>query len=229
MAMWWAAVCLSLQSWSGTRDGFRLCYMDYVGLHTTRAYSHTVRSDSNQACWFLGVWMIRRCVCMPLRLQIPAYSVDEPYDEWNNWITAVHVFSHWRFAAFVAGVVMIWALSFSPSQKKWHRLLSSNYPFDSHLCTFLSMCADKSRAFSPLADGKKIPGADDIRAVGLGRPVMSPYQLSPRDMAKFSHEQLLHYNPCKTILPCLKSKKYDLFIYLYQIIFYNNKINIYFH
>ncbi len=60
------------------------------------------------------------------------------------------------------------------------------------------MCADKSRAFSPLADGKKIPGADDLRAVGLGRPVMSPYQLSPRDMAKLTHEQLLLYNPCKT-------------------------------
>lgn len=116
MAMWWAAVCLSLQSWSGTRDGFRLCYMDYVGLHTTRAYSHTVRSDSNQACWFLGVWMIRRCVCMPLRSQIPAYSVDEPYDEWNNCYLCVFIL---EIAAFDAGVVMmIWALSFSPSPKK---------------------------------------------------------------------------------------------------------------
>ncbi|XP_016106852.1 nuclear receptor corepressor 2-like [Sinocyclocheilus grahami] len=63
----------------------------------------------------------------------------------------------------------------------------------------------KSRAFSPLADGKKIPGADDIRALGLGRPVMSPYQLSPRDMAKFSHEQLLHYNP--SLAPSLQPQE----------------------
>ncbi|KTF82950.1 hypothetical protein cypCar_00017388, partial [Cyprinus carpio] len=64
---------------------------------------------------------------------------------------------------------------------------------------------DKSRAFSPLADGKKIPGADDVRALGLGRPVMSPYQLSPRDMAKFSHEQLLHYNP--SLAPSLQPQE----------------------
>ncbi|TRY98024.1 hypothetical protein DNTS_008744 [Danionella cerebrum] len=53
----------------------------------------------------------------------------------------------------------------------------------------------KSRAYSPLVDGKKNPGADDIRAIGLGRPVMSQYQLSPREMAKLSQEQLLQYNP----------------------------------
>ncbi|XP_076852056.1 nuclear receptor corepressor 2-like, partial [Brachyhypopomus gauderio] len=51
----------------------------------------------------------------------------------------------------------------------------------------------KSQAFSPLADFKKAPGPDDIRAVSMGRPVISAYQLSPRDPAKLSHEQLLHY------------------------------------
>ncbi|GAA6074669.1 nuclear receptor corepressor 2 isoform X7, partial [Tachysurus ichikawai] len=58
----------------------------------------------------------------------------------------------------------------------------------------LTSHSDKPRAFSPLADVKKDPGPDHMRAMGLCRPVMSSYQLSPRDMAKLSHEQLLHYN-----------------------------------
>ncbi len=107
MAMWWAAVCLSLQSWRGTRDGFRLCYMDYVGLHTTRIL--TVGADSNQACWFLGVWMICRCVCMPLSSQIPASSVLMSLMicecVWGRvWITAVCVFSHWRLLLLLQGL-----------------------------------------------------------------------------------------------------------------------------
>ncbi|KAG5280933.1 hypothetical protein AALO_G00065610 [Alosa alosa] len=58
----------------------------------------------------------------------------------------------------------------------------------------------KSRAFSPHAEGKRAPGPEELRgaAAALGRPLMSPYQLSPRDMAKLSHEQqqqLLHFNP----------------------------------
>lgn len=44
--------------------------------------------------------MIRRCVCMPLRSQIPAYSVDEPYDEWNNCYLCVFTL---EIAAFDAG------------------------------------------------------------------------------------------------------------------------------
>uniref|UniRef100_A0A8C8K7Y2 Nuclear receptor corepressor 2 n=1 Tax=Oncorhynchus tshawytscha TaxID=74940 RepID=A0A8C8K7Y2_ONCTS len=48
-------------------------------------------------------------------------------------------------------------------------------------------------------DGSPIvmnPG--DLRATTLGRPVMSPYPMSPRDMAKLSHDQhLLHYNSCE--------------------------------
>ncbi|XP_064882678.1 nuclear receptor corepressor 2 isoform X5 [Oncorhynchus nerka] len=54
----------------------------------------------------------------------------------------------------------------------------------------------KSRAFSPHGDPKKqAVGPEDLRATTLGRPVMSPYPMSPRDMAKLSHDQhLLHYN-----------------------------------
>ncbi|XP_031426191.1 nuclear receptor corepressor 2 isoform X4 [Clupea harengus] len=56
----------------------------------------------------------------------------------------------------------------------------------------------KSRAFSPHAEGKRAPGPEELRgAAAMGRPMLSPYQLSPRDVAKLSHEQqqqLLHYN-----------------------------------
>ncbi|KAK6313068.1 hypothetical protein J4Q44_G00164150 [Coregonus suidteri] len=54
----------------------------------------------------------------------------------------------------------------------------------------------KSRAFSPHGDPKKQEvGPEDLRATTLGRPVMSPYPMSHRDMAKLSHDQhLLHYN-----------------------------------
>uniref|UniRef100_A0A8C8K223 Nuclear receptor corepressor 2 n=1 Tax=Oncorhynchus tshawytscha TaxID=74940 RepID=A0A8C8K223_ONCTS len=57
----------------------------------------------------------------------------------------------------------------------------------------------KSRAFSPHGDPKKqAVGPEDLRATTLGRPVMSPYPMSPRDMAKLSHDQhLLHYNSCE--------------------------------
>ncbi|XP_064210111.1 nuclear receptor corepressor 2 isoform X6 [Anguilla rostrata] len=54
----------------------------------------------------------------------------------------------------------------------------------------------KSRAFSPLGEGKKQGrGAEDPRPANLSRPVLSPYQLSHRDMAKLSHDQhLLHFS-----------------------------------
>lgn len=61
-----------------------------------------------------------------------------------------------------------------------------------------SVCvvAEKSRAFSPHGEAKKQAlGPDDLRTSNLGRPVLSPYPMSPRDMAKISHDQhLLHFN-----------------------------------
>lgn len=61
-----------------------------------------------------------------------------------------------------------------------------------------SVCVvtEKSRAFSPHSEAKKQAlGPDDLRTSSLGRPVLSPYPMSPRDMAKISHEQhLLHLN-----------------------------------
>uniref|UniRef100_A0A3B3U7X8 Nuclear receptor corepressor 2 n=1 Tax=Poecilia latipinna TaxID=48699 RepID=A0A3B3U7X8_9TELE len=43
---------------------------------------------------------------------------------------------------------------------------------------------------------KQALGPDDLRASSLGRPVLSPYPMAPRDMAKISHDQhLLHFNP----------------------------------
>ncbi|XP_055367301.1 nuclear receptor corepressor 2 isoform X4 [Betta splendens] len=55
---------------------------------------------------------------------------------------------------------------------------------------------EKSRAFSPHSEAKKQAlGSDDLRNSNLGRPVLSSYPMSPRDMAKISHDQhLLHFN-----------------------------------
>ncbi|KPP71959.1 nuclear receptor corepressor 2-like, partial [Scleropages formosus] len=55
---------------------------------------------------------------------------------------------------------------------------------------------DKARAFSPLGEVKKAgSGTDDLRPANLSRPVISPYQLSPREAAKLGAEQpLLHYS-----------------------------------
>uniref|UniRef100_A0A3Q0SM03 Nuclear receptor corepressor 2 n=1 Tax=Amphilophus citrinellus TaxID=61819 RepID=A0A3Q0SM03_AMPCI len=48
---------------------------------------------------------------------------------------------------------------------------------------------------------KQALGPDDLRTSNLGRPVLSPYPVSPRDMAKNSHDQhLLHFN-CHPSLP----------------------------
>uniref|UniRef100_A0A3P9AIK9 Nuclear receptor corepressor 2 n=1 Tax=Esox lucius TaxID=8010 RepID=A0A3P9AIK9_ESOLU len=45
-------------------------------------------------------------------------------------------------------------------------------------------------------DGRNKQTPGDLRSTTLGRSVMSPYPMSPRDMAKLSHDQhLLHYNP----------------------------------
>uniref|UniRef100_A0A665WKI8 Nuclear receptor corepressor 2 n=1 Tax=Echeneis naucrates TaxID=173247 RepID=A0A665WKI8_ECHNA len=42
---------------------------------------------------------------------------------------------------------------------------------------------------------KQALGPDDLRTSNLGRAVLSPYPMSPRDMAKISHDQhLLHFN-----------------------------------
>lgn len=73
------------------------------------------------------------------------------------------------------------------------------------VCVCLSRLADKSRAFSPHGDPKKqAVGPEDLRATSLGRPVMSPYPMSHRDMAKLSHDQhLLHYNSCESHLGLL--------------------------
>lgn len=63
-------------------------------------------------------------------------------------------------------------------------------------CWLCLCCTEKSRAFSPHGDAKKQAlDPDDLRASNLGRPVLSPYPISPRDMAKISHDQhLLHFN-----------------------------------
>lgn len=123
----------------------------------------------------------------------------------------VCVILHWKLLLFMQGLCWLSFSVFTCANMEWSTLLSSDQllfiRLTDHLrlpviifafffCT--SVCADKSRAFSPLGDGKKVPVADDIRAMGMGRPVMSAYQLSPRDMAKLSQDQLLHYNPCKT-------------------------------
>lgn len=58
-------------------------------------------------------------------------------------------------------------------------------------CTLL---AEKSQAFSPHSEAKKQAlGPDDLRNSNLGRPVLSPYPMSPRDMAKISQD-LVHFN-----------------------------------
>uniref|UniRef100_A0A3Q3GJR7 Nuclear receptor corepressor 2 n=1 Tax=Labrus bergylta TaxID=56723 RepID=A0A3Q3GJR7_9LABR len=51
---------------------------------------------------------------------------------------------------------------------------------------------------------KQALGPDDLRTSNLGRQVLSPYPMSPRDMAKISHDQhLLHFNchPSLSSLP----------------------------
>uniref|UniRef100_A0A3Q2YCC0 Nuclear receptor corepressor 2 n=1 Tax=Hippocampus comes TaxID=109280 RepID=A0A3Q2YCC0_HIPCM len=46
-------------------------------------------------------------------------------------------------------------------------------------------------------DGTPALGPDDLRSTNLGRPVLSPFPMSPRDMTKISHDQhLLQFN-CK--------------------------------
>lgn len=62
--------------------------------------------------------------------------------------------------------------------------------------TLSVVVAEKSRAFSPHGEAKKqVLGPDDLRTFTVGRPVLSPYPMSPRDMAKISHDQhLLHFN-----------------------------------
>ncbi len=76
------------------------------------------------------------------------------------------------------------------------------------------MVAEKSRAFSPHGEAKKQAlGPDDLRTSSLGRPVLSPYPMSPRDMAKISHDQhLLHFN-CESspVLPvCLHNNSRNM-------------------
>lgn len=64
------------------------------------------------------------------------------------------------------------------------------------VCVVVVVVAEKSRAFSPHGDAKKQQlGPDDLRTTNLGRQVLSPYPMSPRDMAKISHNQhQLHFN-----------------------------------
>lgn len=64
------------------------------------------------------------------------------------------------------------------------------------------MVAEKSRAFSPHGEAKKQAlGPDDLRASALGRPVLSPYPMSPRDMAKITHDQHLLHFTCEFTAP----------------------------
>lgn len=75
-------------------------------------------------------------------------------------------------------------------------------------CLFvISECvfAEKSRAFSPHTESKKHAlGPEEMRAPSLGRLVPSPYPMSPRDIAKISHDQhLLHFNCESFLLPPL--------------------------
>uniref|UniRef100_A0A8C5ELJ4 Nuclear receptor corepressor 2-like n=1 Tax=Gouania willdenowi TaxID=441366 RepID=A0A8C5ELJ4_GOUWI len=54
----------------------------------------------------------------------------------------------------------------------------------------------RPHTYSPHGEVKKqATGPDDLRAPNLGRPVLSPYPISQRDMAKITHDQhLLHFN-----------------------------------
>uniref|UniRef100_W5MFZ2 Nuclear receptor corepressor 2 n=1 Tax=Lepisosteus oculatus TaxID=7918 RepID=W5MFZ2_LEPOC len=57
---------------------------------------------------------------------------------------------------------------------------------------------DKPRSFSPHAEGKRQVAEPDFRPTNLSRPSLSPFQHSPREMAKLSSHlepHLLHYNP----------------------------------
>lgn len=67
--------------------------------------------------------------------------------------------------------------------------LCPSHPFFVCVC----VCTEKSRAFSPHSEAKKQALApDDLRAPGLGRPVLSSYPMSPRD------QHLLHLN-CESL------------------------------
>lgn len=56
---------------------------------------------------------------------------------------------------------------------------------------------EKSQAYSSHGDVKRPLGPDDLRSTNLGRQVLSPFPMSPRDMTKISHDQhLLQFN-CK--------------------------------
>lgn len=67
----------------------------------------------------------------------------------------------------------------------------------------LCVCVAADKAFSPHSEAKKQAlGPDDLRTSSMGRPVLSPYPIPLRDMAKISHEQhMLHLNcesrPCE--------------------------------
>lgn len=60
------------------------------------------------------------------------------------------------------------------------------------------VCVSADKAFSPHSEAKKqAMGPDDLRTSSMGRPVLSPYPISPRDMAKISHEQHMMHLNCK--------------------------------
>ncbi len=88
------------------------------------------------------------------------------------------------------------------------------------LWSWLYLCvvvAEKSRAFSPHGEAKKQAlGPDDLRTY-LGRPLTPPFPMSPRDLAKISHDQhSLQFNcessslsyPVFTFLTCLSFNMY---------------------
>ncbi|XP_054630962.1 nuclear receptor corepressor 2 isoform X2 [Dunckerocampus dactyliophorus] len=55
---------------------------------------------------------------------------------------------------------------------------------------------DKMQTFSSHGEVKRpVLGPDDLRSSSLGRPALSPFPMSPRDMTKISHDQhLLQFN-----------------------------------
>lgn len=77
-------------------------------------------------------------------------------------------------------------------RRNWQLAPPKSCPFVISECVF----AEKSRAFSPHNESKKHAlGPEEMRAPSLGRLVPSPYPMSPRDIAKISHDQhLLHFN-----------------------------------
>lgn len=68
----------------------------------------------------------------------------------------------------------------------------------------LTAVVEKSQTFSPHGEAKKqVLGPDDLRTSTLGRPALSTYPMSPRDMAKISHDQhLLNFN-CESVFSVL--------------------------